>query len=175
MFEADNVLLRPAVVQDAVIQRHYFANPELAGLDCHAPHEYVKIDAEALLGLSPDKRGDATFAIEAEGEYVGYCGLMNLDNPRGIYELGVNIGNPDCWNRGYGREAVALLLHYGFHYLPGRRIELTTHERNPRAISCYASCGFVEEGRLRRSIWIEGEYIDLVLMAVLREEWQPAF
>ena len=64
-----------------------------------------------------------------------------------------------------------LLLHFGFHYLGARRIALTTHARNERAIRCYLACGFVEEGRPRQVLWIEGEYVDLVEMSILRNEW----
>jgi RimJ/RimL family protein N-acetyltransferase len=96
---------------------------------------------------------------------------MNLKNRHGNFELGIMIGDRDYWGRGYGRETIKLLLDYGFHYLGGRRIELTTHAKNERAIRCYLACGFVEEGRPRQAIWMEGEYIDLVEMSILREEW----
>jgi len=51
---------------------------------------------------------------------------------------------------------VKLLLNYGFHYLGARRIVLTTNAKNERAIRCYRACGFVEEGRPRKALWIEG-------------------
>ena len=175
MFKGEKVLLRPTNTEDARRQGELFQNPELAGLDCTYPHKYAVMDVEAFFesGRQPDSNS-ALFAIEADGEYVGYCSLMNLDSPHRNFELGINIGDPACWNRGYGQDAVKLLLHYGFHYLAGRRIELTTHERNERAVNCYLASGFVEEGRFRQAIWIEGEYIDLVSMSILRAEWEKA-
>jgi RimJ/RimL family protein N-acetyltransferase len=62
-------------------------------------------------------------------------------------------------------------VDYAFHYLGARRIALTTHAKNVRAIRCYQACGFVEEGRPRKAVWIEGEYTDLVEMSILRDEW----
>ena len=171
MFKGDNVTLRPTSPDDVATQREFFQQPELAGLDCHCPHDYSKLDINVLFDLAGEKPDRAGFAIEVDDTYIGYCALMKVQSPRGNFELGINIGSAEHWNQGYGREAVSLLLNYGFHYLPGRRIELTTHERNERAIACYLACGFAEEGRLRKAIWIEGEYIDLVLMAILREEW----
>ena len=97
---------------------------------------------------------------------------MNLQNRQGNLELGIMIGDRAYWNKGYGREVVRLLLDYAFHYLGARRIALTTHASNERAIRCYTACGFVEEGRPRKAVWIEGEYIDLVNMSILRDEWQ---
>ena len=99
---------------------------------------------------------------------------MNLRNRYQNFELGIMIGDRNYWGRGYGRDAVKLLLHYGVHYLNGRRIELTTHAKNERAIRCYLACGFVEEGRPRKVVWIEGEYTDLVNMSILREEWEAS-
>ena len=96
---------------------------------------------------------------------------MNLLGRNGNLELGIMIGDRDYWGRGYGREVVRLLLEYGFHYLGARRIALTTHAKNERAIRSYLACGFIEEGRPRKAVWIEGEYIDLVNMSILREEW----
>jgi RimJ/RimL family protein N-acetyltransferase len=96
---------------------------------------------------------------------------MGLRNRHGTAELGIMIGDRDYWGRGYGREVVRLLLRYGFHYLGLRRIALTTHAKNERAIRCYLACGFVEEGRPRQAAWIEGEYVDLVEMSILRDEW----
>lgn len=116
----------------------------------------------------------ASFAIEADGQYIGFCSLYNLLNPNGNLELGITIGDRAYWGRGYGREAVTLLLTYGFHYLGARRIALTTHAKNERALRCYRACGFVEEGRPRKAVWIEGEYVDLVNMSILRDEWQPS-
>jgi GNAT superfamily N-acetyltransferase len=63
--------------------------------------------------------------------------------------LGIMIGDRAYWGRGYGRDAVRVLLSYAFHYLGARRIVLTTHARNERALRCYRACGFVEEGRPR--------------------------
>ena len=66
---------------------------------------------------------------------------------------------------------VPVLLEYAFHYLGARRIGLTTHAKNARAMRCYRACGFAEEGRPRKVVWIEGEYTDLVEMSILRDEW----
>ncbi|MDP9410890.1 MAG: GNAT family N-acetyltransferase, partial [Actinomycetota bacterium] len=50
------------------------------------------------------------FAIEADGSYVGRCGLYNIDRTARHAELGIGIGEREYWGRGYGREAVGLLL-----------------------------------------------------------------
>jgi len=167
------VRLRPVEAGDLSDQRGFFLNPDLAGLDCHYPHQFASLDLEKL--LLPEKydpKQQATFGIDADGKYIGYCGLWNLDSAHNSYELGINIGDPEFWDQGFGQETVKLLLNYAFHYLPGRRIELTTHGENERAIRCYTGCGFIEEGRLREAAWIEGRFLDLVIMSLLKRHWK---
>ena len=84
--------------------------------------------------------------------------------------LGIGIGDKTYWGQGYGREAVQLLVDYGFRHHNLHKVWLEVHGRNQRAIRAYRACGFVEEGRLRQHVWSDGAYDDLVIMGVLRPE-----
>jgi RimJ/RimL family protein N-acetyltransferase len=173
MLKGKKVLLRPMIQED--IARHHAFSQDIAlyGLDCTYPRVSPWERAQAFYQeRTKHDENIAPFAIEADGTYIGFCSLMDLQNRHGNLELGIMIGDRAYWGRGYGRDAVKLLLDYGFRYLGARRIALTTHAKNERAIRCYLACGFVEEGRPRKAVWIEGEYIDLVEMSILREEWQ---
>jgi RimJ/RimL family protein N-acetyltransferase len=117
-------------------------------------------------------RDKSDFAIEADGNLIGHCGLFNIDETARHCELGISIGDKDYWGRGYGREAVSLLLDYAFRLRNLRRVWLEVHASNERAIRAYSSCGFVEEGRMREHIWLDGRYLDNVLMGILRDEWR---
>lgn len=173
MLKGQRVLLRPMQREDITKQHAFNQDAELYGLDCDYPRVSPFERAEDFYESRTKFDDDiAPFAIEAAGEYIGFCTLMDLHNRHKNFELGIMIGDRAYWDRGYGREVVKLLLHYAFHYLCARRIALTTHAKNERAIRCYRACGFVEEGRARQAVWIEGEYIDLVNMAILRDEWQ---
>jgi RimJ/RimL family protein N-acetyltransferase len=172
MLKGKRVLLRPMRQEDVARQHAFNQDLDLYGLDSDQPHVSPLERAQAFYASRSQPSTDsAPFAIEADEKYIGYCGLMKLDNRHGIAEFGIMIGDRDYWGQGYGREVVRLLLSYAFHHLGVRRIELTTHARNERAIRCYLACGFVEEGRPRKVLWIEGEYVDLVNMGLLREEW----
>jgi RimJ/RimL family protein N-acetyltransferase len=86
-------------------------------------------------------------------------------------ELGIEIGNKDYWGKGYGREVIRLLLIYAFEHQNLNRVSLHTHSENERALRCYSACGFVEEGRFRQKLWLDGHYVDGVAMAILRNEY----
>jgi diamine N-acetyltransferase len=103
---------------------------------------------------------------------VGNCGFVNIDWRSRSGEVGIFIGEKRLWNRGYGTDAMRLLLQHGFHTLNLNRIALDVYDTNLRAVRSYEKAGFVHEGRKRRAIFKDGEYIDILQMSVLREEWE---
>jgi RimJ/RimL family protein N-acetyltransferase len=102
---------------------------------------------------------------------IGDIGFHALDWVNRSAELGIFIGEKTSWNQGYGREAIQLLLEYGFNTLNLNRICLRVDETNPGGIHSYEHAGFIHEGRQRQAIFEDGQYIDLLLMSVLRSEW----
>jgi RimJ/RimL family protein N-acetyltransferase len=172
MLNGKRIQLRPMQEDDIARQHEFFQDLELYQLDSALPQVSPWGKAQDFYTSRTRFENDiAPFAIEADGTYIGYCSLMHLRDRHGNVELGIMIGDRAYWNRGYGREAINLLLDYGFRYQAARRIHLTTHAKNERAIRCYLACGFVEEGRPRQVVWIDGAYTDLVEMSMLRDEW----
>ncbi|GAB4454540.1 MAG: GNAT family protein [Armatimonadaceae bacterium] len=151
---------------------------ELAGGgDPPMPQSLERLQAEWDKNAGDGGRDGAWFAIEVDGKFIGQCGLHGFDSCRGIHhhcKLGIGIGDKDYWSKGYGTEAVRLLVDYAFRYWNVHRVWLTTHSRNERAIRCYEKCGFLEEGRLREHLFLDGEFVDQVQMGILRREWQEA-
>lgn len=175
MLKGDRTLLRPLRSADAERQHEFDQDMELSVLDCRLPVPARRERADAFVEQrDEDQRDVARLAIEVDHQYIGHCSLTGLRRPHGDLELGILIGDREYWCRGYGREVVRVLLNYGFQALGARRIALTTHEDNPRAIRCYSACGFVEEGRPRQAFWTGHRYADLVEMSILRAEWRAA-
>jgi RimJ/RimL family protein N-acetyltransferase len=104
--------------------------------------------------------------------HIGGIGLMHLDHRQQHAELGIFIGEKSKWGQGYGREAIGLLLGYGFNELNLHRIYLRVDASNTQGIRCYTHCGFVEEGRLRDNTYHGGQFEDQLIMSVLRPEYQ---
>lgn len=131
---------------------------------------YADFERRAAEGGRDGDRDGVSFAIVADGKLLGFCGLHGRDSFASTAELGITIGDKAYWGKHYGREAIRLLLDYGFDKLNLRRIYLRVHARNERGIRAYRACGFVEEGRLREHVWSDGAYDDLLYMGVLRSE-----
>ena len=85
--------------------------------------------------------------------------------------VGIGIGEREFWGKGYGTDAMRLLLRYAFTELNLRRVSLNVFEFNERAIRSYEKVGFRLEGRERQVMQREGRRWDLIDMGILREEW----
>lgn len=102
---------------------------------------------------------------------IGNCSFMDVDNTARSAEAGLFIGDKSCWNKGYGTEIMRLLLQIGFGTLNLNRVFLRVDEDNKGGIRAYEKAGFVHEGRLRQAVYRDGQYGDLLIMSVVRSEW----
>ncbi len=107
-----------------------------------------------------------------EWRHIGNISFHELDVFNHSAEVGILIGEKDCLGKGWGRKAMALMLDYGFGMLNLNRIYLQVHADNERAIRSYRAVGFVQEGLLRQDMYKYGRYVDVLMMSVLRSEWE---
>jgi RimJ/RimL family protein N-acetyltransferase len=110
----------------------------------------------------------------ADDRIIGNVDLNGIQWTAGDAWVGIGIGEPELWGKGYGREAMQLILRFGFEQLNLKRISLTVFEYNQRAYHSYLKLGFREEGRLRQWMQRGGERYDMIYMGILREEWESA-
>ncbi|MBN1453524.1 MAG: GNAT family N-acetyltransferase, partial [Anaerolineales bacterium] len=88
---------------------------------------------------------------------------------------GIGIGVREFWGKGFGTDAMRLILRYGFVELNLRRVSLNVFEFNQRALRSYEKAGFRVEGSQRQYIQREGRRWDIVFMGILREEWMENY
>ncbi len=173
MLKGDKIILRPMRREYLDKYWEYQNDVELqllAGSGAVLPMEYERLAARFDEHLKRDRNEIAWFGIEVQGgRFIGQCLLHNFDYTSGTCEIGITIGDRDHWVQGYGRDVVRLLVKYAFRLRNMRKVWLTTNGTNERAQRSFASCGFVEEGRLKNHIWLDGRYDDLVYMAVHRD------
>ena len=103
---------------------------------------------------------------------IGTCQFHRVDWRNRAAEIGIMIGEKEFWDQGYGTETVQLLLQHGFNTLNFHRIWLQVIDKNKRGIRAYEKAGFQYEGMFRQSHYQHGQYSDVHLMSVLKEEWQ---
>lgn len=111
-------------------------------------------------------------AIMVEDDYVGEVVLNELDTANLSCNLRIALIGSRAFGKGYGSEALALVLDHAFGTTPLHRISLDVFSFNDRARHVYKKAGFVEEGVLRDALRWDGEWHDSVIMSVLRPDWQ---
>jgi RimJ/RimL family protein N-acetyltransferase len=89
--------------------------------------------------------------------------------------VAIGIGERDFWNKGYGTDAMNVILRYAFTEINMKRVSLGVFEYNPRAIRSYEKTGFRHEGRIRGLLDKEGKRWDMLSMSILREEWMEQY
>ncbi len=171
MLTGDRVTLRALNSEDYPALVRAYNDVELELLGGGRPPRPVTLPMVAEMFDEAVKASDAfTFAIEADAQLIGTCGLHSVNRVDRTAEIGIGIVNRDYHGRGYGREAMRLLLDFAFRLQNLRRVWLEVHGSNERAIRSYRASGFVEEGRLREHVWSAGRYDDLIQMGLLRRE-----
>jgi RimJ/RimL family protein N-acetyltransferase len=120
---------------------------------------------------------DPVFTIveKASGHAIGRCLLFGVNAVDRTAMCGLFIGEKDLWGKGYGSEALALLLDYGFNLLNLNSIELGVFAFNQHAAASYRRLGFKEIGRKRQARIIAGKAYDVILMDLLAEEFVSPF
>jgi RimJ/RimL family protein N-acetyltransferase len=100
---------------------------------------------------------------------IGVLQLIDLHQVHRSAELIIRIGSDADRGRGLGTEAVELAIEFGFRHRNLQRIWLRVFANNLRAIRAYEKAGLQREGTLRRACFIDGEWRDEVVMAVLTD------
>jgi RimJ/RimL family protein N-acetyltransferase len=114
------------------------------------------------------------FAIEKldTRELLGHAGLEHLDWVDRRSNLSLFIYNRDNWSRGYGGDALAVLMRLVFDRLGLYRLGLRVAASNARAIRCYERAGFRREGVLRCDRFLDGRLQDSLVMSILEPEYR---
>jgi len=110
--------------------------------------------------------------VNETGKIIGVAGFDDIIWSNGVATVFIGIGDDDFLGRGFGKEALKLLLDFGFNELNFYRIQLNVISYNITAISLYESLGFQREGTYREFIYRDGKRYDMYLYGLLRGEWK---
>ncbi|MBO0807077.1 MAG: GNAT family N-acetyltransferase [Actinobacteria bacterium] len=128
---------------------------------------------ERIAKFSANQQDDVGFAIETLGDppvLIGNLGLWGTRPKDRCASLGIALGREHI-GRGYGTDAMRVIVGYGFREMGLHRIQLNVAPFNSGGIRAYQKAGFVEEGRRRESVLHDGRWYDEVLMSILDHEW----
>lgn len=127
-------------------------------------------EKEYLEGLSKEKHNYAII-LEENDRLIGNVSLIDYDPLNQSAELGIFIGDEENRHKGYGTEAIKLILDYGFKYLNLNNIFLKVYDVNKNAINAYKKIGFKQIGRRHECFYYNGKLYDEIYMEILKNEY----
>jgi RimJ/RimL family protein N-acetyltransferase len=172
----ERVVLRPLVRGDEARLERFLRVPEVRAALSLAPATPAEDAAlAAALVAGPGDGLLCGIAARDGGRLLGLCGLHAPSAAGRQAELGIFIGEPSEWGKGYGTEATRLLVGLGFRVLGLERIRLDVHEDHAAAIRAYERAGFRRDRPAGAGRGPEpgppGRVRPLASMSVLRSEW----
>ena len=164
----DNIYLSPQSVDDEIIEKFTEWLNDFETTDYTGRSAQILTLEDERKYFETSKNGEQLFFIvrKEDDKLIGTIGLHSIHNTNRRATLGIFIGDKSGRNKGYGTEAIRLILEYGFKYLNLNNIDLAVMGFNERAIACYKKCGFKEYGRRRKSEYVCGKYYDRISMDI---------
>lgn len=112
--------------------------------------------------------------VDENDVIVGCVNLLNIDDINRCAELHIMVGSEENRGKGIGSFAVFSIVNHAFYNLNLRRIQLEVLSNNQAAQKLYHKMGFIEEGRKRKAVYKDGQYVDEIIMGLLRDEYVRA-
>lgn len=109
--------------------------------------------------------------LNEQDRHIGNIGLHSINYVFRSAEIGIIVGESDCWGNGYASEAITLLTHHCFNRLNLNRLSAGAVDKNIGSIRAFEKSGFRREGISRQAYFCDGQYHDCVNLSLLQSEW----
>jgi RimJ/RimL family protein N-acetyltransferase len=174
MYEGKKVRLRAYKKSDIAARIAFINEPDVVGgLTPDIPYPITLHEEEKWFESITAISDTYKFAIETldDKQFIGGCSINSVDWKNRVATIGIFIGSKDYRGKGYGADAMSVLINFIFMQMNINKICLIVYSYNEPAIKCYKRCGFQVEGVLRQEIYKDGKYYDKIYMGLLREDY----
>ncbi|MFS0864811.1 GNAT family N-acetyltransferase [Fredinandcohnia sp. 179-A 10B2 NHS] len=173
VLEDKRVYLRRIESSDVDYFLQSVSNPEIRRLTgTTAFFTHAKIEAFLEQITTDSSRIDLIIALQENDQVIGDLAILDVDHQQRNGSFRIAITDERYMSKGYGTEALRLIIDYMFNTLNLRRIGINVYAYNSRAIKAYEKLGFVQEGILREELYYDGQYYDNILMGLLKSEYR---
>ena len=172
MIRGEKVVLR--AIESSDVQKYYtWINDEETNQWRGLYHPTSRDEAtEWIEEQRKRKPENLSLAIDTTGgEPIGFIGLRSICARSRRAEIWIYIGSKAHWSQGIGADAVGTLCNYAFTEMNLFRIWLECNPKFSPVVRCYGKIGFIEEGRLRKAYFRNGQFRDTCIMALLKSDW----
>ncbi|GAP15097.1 acetyltransferase [Longilinea arvoryzae] len=167
------VQLRPLEKSDLPLIVRWNNDPEVRGLTGEVFPSSLD-NTQAWYDRIKDDPSRVWFIIEERetGTPIGEAGLLRIFPAWRTTDLTIIIGNKTCQGKGYGTEAITLLMDYAFGALALHRISIGVVGFNERALAFYEKVGFRREGIQRDGYFYNHQFSDFIMLSILEDEFR---
>lgn len=173
MLKGKNLYLSEIGKKDMEYIYKWFSDREfLKFYDYYPPVPKTKEYVDKIFTDYVNNEESIVFGIKLlkNGQIIGLAGYDDIIKENKVATLFIGIGNKDLRGKGYGKEALKILIDYGFSIMDLHKIQLNVLEFNKGAIALYEKVGFVKEGVYREFVLRNEKRYDLYLYGILKHE-----
>jgi RimJ/RimL family protein N-acetyltransferase len=174
--EGKRIFLSPILRKDVPSFQKWVNNLEITMYTAQATNIFTIEDEYEWFEKTRKSKDTIVLSIvkRNSNEVIGAVSLNEINYTDRRANLGIMIGEIKEWNKGYGKEALVLILDFGFNVLNLHNIYLSVYSYNKRAIMAYNKLGFKLTGKLRKARFLGGEYYDILIMDMLAKEFKES-
>lgn len=174
--EGERVFLRPIGTEDSELYFRSLFNKETRMLTGTQKHFTLEQIQQYIANKGQDSSSVLLLICLCENDQViGDVQIGDIDSKNRSAFIRISIDQNAYQGKGYGSEALLLMLDYGFGILNLHRIELNVFAFNERAIHTYEKLGFQREGVQRQALYYNHAYHDSILMSMLADEYRAKY
>ena len=178
MLQGKKVSLRTLEAKDAeILQKWYMDKDFRLAYDAYESIELDSIREEIARsrgGIYDPRLTKLTFMVLRERDHapIGVCCLRNIDRLNGNAELLLGIGEKDMRLAGFGLDLLIVLLDFAYDGLDLQKTYMRVPENQPYALQSALKFGYKPEGHLRNQAFIDGKYINVFFLGMLKAEYE---
>lgn len=174
MLNGNKVLLRP--IEEKDIEKFYFWRNDIKIKELALMHPFPvtsENEKDWYQKIASAQNNDLIFfsvVDKINNQLIGYAKLFNINFLTGVCYFGIIIGEESIRGKGYGKDTTELIINYAFKTLNLRKIILEVADYNEKAIKLYEKLGFELEGKLKKNVYADGKFYDLLIMSLFCDD-----
>lgn len=171
--EGETICLNSLTRMDIPVLHAWFNDPVVTEhMNKGAFPNSEEIQEEFIQGISKSKNDlQLTIILKENNSLVGTVGIHKIDWIHRHGDVSVVMGDRNHWGKGIAKNAIALVIRHAFTKMNLKRLTAGMSALNIRSRKCFEDNGFALEGIRRKHFFYRGEYVDVLMLGILREEW----
>lgn len=171
----ERIYLRPVQLADAPLFLKHTEDEEIRYMTgTKARFSIEQIERHIEQTQQDDTRYDFAICLNVTDQLVGELSVLDIDPDNQSAGFRITMNAMELTGKGYGTEAIAIVLAFVFDELKLNRLQLEVYSHNERGLRAYEKNGFKREGVLREALYLNGAFSDEIIMAVIRRDYLKA-